>query len=541
MWYLLAALALADTCEDAADRYEGCIAEVLGSEMANTAKSKRTEGIAACRKDDKTQQLYVTCLPKPDCPDFMECLTTTAAEIMAGPPKPAGDRKKQCAEHVKQGLAGVRSQFEFLNDGVVDEATVRDHAVQRQKDCEDWDDPLAACILNLEGAKDCNPDEYPFWRGSISTGAKGPKSTWKTSVGEWGFDEPFLGWGPDGVLVVSDPTGIRGLKEGEEIWKVEGEHRHVALTGDAIASWKESGGVKTFAIADGKPRATAADLEIDGLDIVDGAFFFIAGDGALFSLQPKCKGKKCHKPAGRIGEDYLTYSPQLFSVGGVLIVGDKEWFQAYDAQRKPVFDMLIRTYGANEIAPAAPGHIAVVDDNGIALLNAKACQKSGRELWLPWTTWQGSENPEKEEIPASLECPNCALPKPGCVVSWRRSGMGTWQKPMPAGPDAVAFNDHGLIEKTHLVNPSGGWQVKTGGQGNVAADASHVYTISTGLDGEGPVSIMALKITDGRAVWSTPLPKANGEQEEYANYEVVVGSGGLAARVGDQLFGVPLR
>jgi len=46
--------------------------------------------------------------------------------------------------------------------------------------------------------------------------------------------------------------------------------------------------------------------------------------------------------------------------------------------------------------------------------------------------------------------------------------------------------------------------------------------------------------SDGAAVWSTPLAEAVAEQDEYPNYAVEVGSGGLAVRVGDKLFGIPL-
>lgn len=61
-------------CEKAAKKYAGCVEKILGKEMAAMAKSKEKEGIAACRKDSKTQKMYKKCLPVEDCQKFMDCL-----------------------------------------------------------------------------------------------------------------------------------------------------------------------------------------------------------------------------------------------------------------------------------------------------------------------------------------------------------------------------------------------------------------------------------------------------------------------------------
>ncbi len=88
MWWIFAALALADTCEEAADRYEHCVGEILGDEMAALAHSKRGQGIPACRKDPRTQELYEVCLPTPGgCQAFLNCLTDTAASMMGDLPE----------------------------------------------------------------------------------------------------------------------------------------------------------------------------------------------------------------------------------------------------------------------------------------------------------------------------------------------------------------------------------------------------------------------------------------------------------------------
>ena len=532
MWMLLAALAVADTCDDAANRYEGCIEEIIGGELAAGVRAKRTEGVAACRQDDKTQRLYVKCLPTKDCAAFLECLTKTALE-MSGPLRPAGDRKKQCQEHVADGLDGIRQQLEMLKADNID-ARVEDHGEQRQRDCQSWPDDLAACVLRLEGAKDCDPDEFPFWRASIPTGAAGPKSTWTAKIQEWDYDEPGFEWGPDGILVVSDKTGIRGLRAGKELWKIPGEHKQLRVAGPALATWGT--GIQLWDVATGKKRADMlSEVTIDGLGPgADGKLIAITDEGALYRIDPACKGKKCATADGKIGSDYLVYSPHIFEVGGVLVVGDDEWFQAYDSKREPTFDMILRRYGADEVAPAPPGHIAVVDSGGIALLEPGSCEANGRELYLRATT-----GIEVKPVPADVDCPKCVVATKGCIAVSRSSGMGTWQIPIPAGKNAIAFNDHGIIENTHLLGISGGWEVKTGGQGDVAVDGKHVYTVSTGQDGD-KVELLALKISDGTAVWHATLPGAVAEQDEYANYRVVVGSGGLAVRVGDTLFGLPL-
>lgn len=67
-------------CTEAADRYEGCIAKVVGAELAAHARSKRKEGIAACAKDTRTVKMYRACLPEKDCEKFLKCLEDYAAK-----------------------------------------------------------------------------------------------------------------------------------------------------------------------------------------------------------------------------------------------------------------------------------------------------------------------------------------------------------------------------------------------------------------------------------------------------------------------------
>lgn len=67
-------------CTQAADQYEGCVAKVLGAEMAKLARSKREAGIEACADDKDTIAMYKKCLPEKDCTKFLKCLEDYAKQ-----------------------------------------------------------------------------------------------------------------------------------------------------------------------------------------------------------------------------------------------------------------------------------------------------------------------------------------------------------------------------------------------------------------------------------------------------------------------------
>jgi hypothetical protein len=67
-----------EVCEKAADRWEGCVLEMLGPEMANQAGDKRD--IGGCARDGKTVAMYERCLVKATCNELMDCLMETAGE-----------------------------------------------------------------------------------------------------------------------------------------------------------------------------------------------------------------------------------------------------------------------------------------------------------------------------------------------------------------------------------------------------------------------------------------------------------------------------
>lgn len=68
-----------DICDRAATRYVTCVGEILGPEAQKMASSPEKDGREACARDDKTIELYRTCLPKATCGEFMDCLTDYAA------------------------------------------------------------------------------------------------------------------------------------------------------------------------------------------------------------------------------------------------------------------------------------------------------------------------------------------------------------------------------------------------------------------------------------------------------------------------------
>jgi len=63
-----------EVCEKAADRYSTCVGEILGPEGKALADSKSKDGVKECAGDDKTVEMYKTCLPKPSCKEFMDCM-----------------------------------------------------------------------------------------------------------------------------------------------------------------------------------------------------------------------------------------------------------------------------------------------------------------------------------------------------------------------------------------------------------------------------------------------------------------------------------
>lgn len=65
------------TCERAATRYEGCVREILGSDMATMVHDK--QAIGDCADDARTVKMYDACLDAKTCDQFMDCLDSYAS------------------------------------------------------------------------------------------------------------------------------------------------------------------------------------------------------------------------------------------------------------------------------------------------------------------------------------------------------------------------------------------------------------------------------------------------------------------------------
>ena len=67
-----------EVCEQAGDRWEGCMKQLLGDEAEKMAAGKRD--IGACARDPRTVAMYEKCLAAPDCPQMMDCMMGEAAK-----------------------------------------------------------------------------------------------------------------------------------------------------------------------------------------------------------------------------------------------------------------------------------------------------------------------------------------------------------------------------------------------------------------------------------------------------------------------------
>jgi hypothetical protein len=128
------------------------------------------------------------------------------------------------------------------------------------------------------------------------------------------------------------------------------------------------------------------------------------------------------------------------------------------------------------------------------------------------------------------------------VAAYRESTAASWQFPAPLPGGAIAFNDHGMLERTHLITGGGGgWAVESGGHGEVAGDDRAVYSVSLGVDGDGPVDVLALARAGGKATWHTTLMSSPPQLPEYDDSHVVTDGKRLAVRVGGRIYAIVIR
>jgi outer membrane protein assembly factor BamB len=564
-----------EICEKAATKYIQCIEQTVGKEMADQARSTQEEGTAACARDEKTQAMYEKCLPVKDCDAFMKCLTDYARQTGSKPAPDGATRKEQCAYHVHNGLRGIGLQLVMFSESRPDDskrkarACVLDdskevesclnekerksldkYAQQRQKDCEAWEPELAACILGLKGAKNCNPDEYPFWREPIIEGAAGPPIAWSIETKETEDEDTQMLWLTDGTLLVLDADGLRAFREGKQLWRAKAQGKDLLAAGKRIITRGPEGSLVFLDDKTGKQKAALwanEDEEVRGVMAQkDGKLLALMGGGQLFKISPAaCKGSstKCAKPGGKLPEDYVPDDPLLAELdNGTLAVRGYSSVSFWDKERKLIFDLWMGDRNElNFFTAVSPEYVAVNDSMGVALLEPAKCAKTGRNVYLPYAAytkkslgWRVGGPPE--------DCADCRRTSPECVVGYRGAVNGDWVNPISNNNGAVAFNDHGFVEKTHLLAADGGgWNVKTGGHGNVAADDKHVYTISFGQDGEGPTSILALALDDGKTVWQTKTPDGRNGVDEYTDTTIVVQGKWLAALVGKKIYAIDLK
>ena len=577
-------------CKEAAARYTGCVAEILGQEMADMARSKQADGIKACSADKKTQAMYEKCLPGAGCQQFMECLESYARETGSTPAAAGASRKEQCEHHVREGLRGVAMQTVMLSDDrddaskrtaqmcVLDEskdfhgclsdkerASVQAHGVQRQRDCEGWEPALAACILDLPEARDCNPDEYPFWREPIDEGKAGPAVAWSIDVAEPGDEEPWLRWAEGGILIIANAGALRGIRDGKELWRARAPDGWLDEQGAGIWPMGKLVAVGGLAAGDtgdtgeGDARAALVMLDVEtgrelgsalaATELValapagKSSLMALAESGQLFRITPgecvKRGSKRCAVKLAAVPKEAIPYRPILAPLSrGLTMVGSLDSLAFYDIAGNFMMSIALREYGAQDVAAVPPDKVAVIDDGGAALLSVTECARAGRQLYLPSTVHLDPDIQTPRDPPEG--CESCELAPSGCVAAYQVALNSSGQTATPIGDGAIAFNDHGFIESTRMLGSNRQWKVKTGGQGQAAGDTRYVYTVSFGHDGEGPVRLLALARDSGDVAWHSDLGKEVPKTETYDDVGAVVRGGWLAARIATRVHALEL-
>lgn len=528
-------------CEQAGERYATCIGEIVGPELEALARSKDKDGTAACTRDDKTVAMYRKCLPSASCREFMDCMDAYVRG--AQPAIASGTRAEQCAQHVEQGLRGIAnttmimSEHEQRSDAekrraqecLFDEARpwqdcitdaeraeVMAYAEQRRRDCEAWDDDLAACVLRQPGAKNCNKDEFPLWEAPVQAGAPGPEVAWTASLTDASDDgrEAQFRLAAGLTLIVRDDRGLHAL-QGEggaatERWSIglantayqfelAGNHLVLRDTGPnrGLVVWEASTGKELGRALPG------ASIEHHGA--VGDRVLVQTTDNELYEITPgRCRDSKkqtkgCATKLGTLDDDDALNTTSLGMWRDGIVMTSMSGIQVVDRRGKT--RLALRYDDADTIVPAGD-RVAVVTGSRVQIVALDGCT-------------------------ADADCVIARHP-----ISWVMSVVPV---ALPGG--AIAFNDHGLIEKTQLVDGTKTWAVKTNGRGRVAGDAHHVYTISFGRSRKQPTHLLALSRATGKVVWQTELP---GAAHDATLAAIQVRDGVAAVRVGDKLYVIEL-
>ncbi|MBL9012785.1 MAG: PQQ-binding-like beta-propeller repeat protein [Myxococcales bacterium] len=526
-------------CERAATRFEGCMRELLGSEGAAMARSA-PDGLEACTKDDRTVAMYQRCLPSESCVAFIDCLQDTVRE--AGVKiDPSASREAQCTAHVDDGLRGIAMQVVLMNeiekraraamrrvqDCVIDDTTpwngcitaeerreVARYAVQRQTDCEAWDDKLAACVFGLPGAKDCDPDAEPTWRLPREQGIAGPKVAWSIEIDDPDDDlddDVWTTWAPGGVLLVKDRGAVRAVKDGTVVWTadVQLKERMLALAGTTLYGVsRDSSELVALNIATGKWVAPLAGKSVEIVGAAGGKGLVETADSLLYEID----GAKVKK-LGEIDEDDAIEPAWIGQYRDTIAMTNADQLLLVDRSAKTVFQIS----GGEDISDmvVAGDDLIAAQDTGLAILSIPECRKLGSSLELPST---------KSDL--------------DCIVARHTISSMMTVTPVAVPGRAVAFNDHGITSKTQLFGVGAKpWAVETDATGDVVGDDRLVYTVSFGPDNEGPVRLLALDRTNGAALWHTQLA---AKPPESTDVTFAIKSDALAVRLGDRVFVIPL-
>lgn len=541
IWILLAACGGSkenkEICKKAGDRYLTCVGEILGPDMRAMAASKG-DGTAACARDDKTVAMYRKCLPSSTCNEFMDCMTNYAESSQ---PAIASDkpRKEQCAEHVQQGMRGIANQIMMMDEHAkrsdADKRPVQEclfddkrpwkecitapeiaeakrYADKRQADCEAWEPELAACILRQPNAKSCNEDEYPLWELPVEAGPAGPPVAWKSSVvdAEDYNDEAHLAWTQAKTLIVRDDTGLRALTtDGKELWKRELDASiddEFALAGNWIVI-RDDGAANALIVIDattGTPFGRAlAGINLERHGAGGDKVLVQTDDDQLFELNPsKCKGDKpakaCATRLGQLVTDDTVYSNTVSAIGNLVLMTSSSGIHVADRKGATVHALALDD--ADTIIPTDDG-AAVVYSGRIELLKLVGCARGD----------------------------DCEIAK--LKVSWVNSVDPT---PLPGG--GIAYNDHGIVEQTAIIEADGRtWTVKTNGRGDVAGDRERIYTVSFGRSAKEPTRLLALSRKTGKVEWQTTLEGAAFDAKEAS---VTLRDGMAAVRVDAVLYAI---
>jgi hypothetical protein len=486
----------------------------------------------------------------------MECLEGYARDTQPeiGADKP---RAEQCAEHVKNGLRAIALQTVLVSElversdsrkrraqsCVMDESTSWEECIepaeieevkaiggQRQRECEAWEPELASCILNLPGARNCEPDEYPLWRKPRAEGPPGPAIAWSIDLSPDDDldDEAFVEWGPNRTLIVRDDRGLRAIRDGRVAWETADDSKdHVVAGGALVARAVGDGlGLRVFDLGTGRAVRALDKVGIETLGAAADRVLVYSYDQELYEVTPaRCTSRGCVKKLGEVA-DGPSYAPAIGAWRDHVALASSSGIDVVDRRGKPRFALVFDDNHTDTVQLA--GETAIVGDNkGVAMLSLPACAKLGRTVYLPSTRYTGGS----ADVPE--DCEECVLATGGCIVAQHDVSWVSTVTPKLLPGGAIAFNDHGIVEKTQYFEPRRTWATETDGYGGVAGDDEHVYLMTFGLDGAGPARVLALGRDTGKAVWQSELPGADLKATEI---QLSVRDHALAVRVGSKVY-----